>query len=125
MSVGFSVPIHQNSEAYLADVFEQYEEVEFMGEIENPIIHIYAKKDTYEIETGELNGYIDSLFCEYHFYDTKNMKCYKSNRNHDAIYFDNNIRVSNVKVFKDGSTLVQCYGKYDISYGTAIHLYSK
>lgn len=126
MKVGFSIPIHQDSKQYIAKTLGSYEEVDSMSIIENPIIHMYAKEDTLDLETGELNGYIDSLFSEYHFYDTKAMKVFKSKRFHDAMYFESDVHVSNVKVFKDGSTLIQLsWGTYEISNGQAVHIYKK
>lgn len=126
MNVGFSIPIHQESQQYIVKTFGWYEEVESMPLIENPIIHMYAKEDTLDLETGELNGDADSLFSEYHFYDTKASKVFKSKRIHDAMYFDTDVHVSNVKLFKDGSTLVQLSnGMYEISNGQAVHIYKK
>jgi hypothetical protein len=122
--VGFKIPIHKDGELYIQEIKDSYEEVTSMNQIENPIIHMYAKEDTRDLNNGELYGYIDSLFCEYHFYDTKNNKVFKSKRNHDALYFDSEVQVFNVKVFKDGSTLIQLRsGKYEISSGTAVHIY--
>ncbi|MDT0160423.1 hypothetical protein [Bacillus sp. AG4(2022)] len=126
MNVGFNIPIHKNSRQYIIDTLGSYEAVDSMKLIENPIIHMYAKEDTLDLETGELNGYTDSLFSEYHFYDTKAMKVFRSKRFHDAIYFDSDVHVSNVKLFKDGSTLVQLSnGLYEISNGQAVHIYRK
>lgn len=122
MNVGFSVPIHQQGEEYIKETLSLYKEVDRMHEIENPIIHMYAVEDTHDPNTGELRGYSDSLFCEYHYYDTKNMEVFKT-RMHDALFLSE-APVSNIKVFKDGSTLVQFVnGKYEISFGTAVSLY--
>jgi hypothetical protein len=122
MNVGFNIPIHRDSEEYIRETFSQYEEVDRMREIENPIIHMYAIEDTRDLETGDLNGYSDSMFCEYRYYDTKKMKFFKT-RKHDALYLTD-IPVSNIKIFKDGSTLIHLrYGKYEIGFGTAVHLY--
>lgn len=122
MNVGFSIPIHQESEKYIKETLSQYTEInKRIDFIDDPIIHIYAIKDTRDLGTGELNGYSDSLFCEYHFYDLKNETVYKS-RQHDGLWFGEGVSPSNVKIFKDGSTLVQLRGRYDVMIGTSVHL---
>lgn len=122
MNVGFSIPIHKYGEEYIKETLSQYKEVERMREIENPIIHMYAVEDTHDPNTGELRGYNDSLFCEYHYYDTKNMTVFKTQM-HDGL-FVGDVPISNIKVFKDGSTLVHIKnGKYQIQTGTAVFLY--
>lgn len=122
MNVGFCIPIHKDSQEYIEETFCQYEEIKPMDEIEDPIIHMYAKEDTRDVVTGDLNGYTDSLFCEYHYYDTKNMKVYKSSM-HDALFIGDGVQLSNIKVFKDGSTLIHLRkGKYSLLKGTAVHI---
>lgn len=121
MNVGFSIPIHEEGQKYLNEVFTNYTEVKEMGKVCNPIIHMYAKRDTFE-EDGSLNGYIDSLFCDCYIYDTKKMEVYKKSYS-DSVYFGKDAEVSNMRVFKDGSSMVMLYGDYDVSYGTSIYLY--
>ncbi|WP_080845661.1 hypothetical protein [Cytobacillus gottheilii] len=126
MNVGFSIPIHADSKKYIDETLGSYEEVKSIQTISNPIIHMYAKRDTLDLNTGELYGYTDALFSEHHVYDTKLSKVYKSKGLHDAIYFGYGAEVSNVKVFKDGSTLVHLRnGEYEMSFGTAVHVYKK
>lgn len=122
MNVGFCIPIHTESQDYIKQALDQYEEVKSMDEIEDPIIHMYAKEDTRDVATGDLNGFTDSLFCEYHYYDTKNLKVYRSGK-HDAMFFGDGVQLSNVKLFKDGSTLIHLRkGKYSLLKGTAVHI---
>ncbi|NBI30999.1 hypothetical protein [Chengkuizengella marina] len=121
MEVGFNISIHKYSEDYIKKTLSQYKEVDSMIVIEHPIIHMYAKKDTYD-ECGELNGYVDSLFCEYHFYDLTKLQLFKSRRFHDGLWFGEGVKPTNVRLFKDGSTLIQLRGKFGIMIGTSVHL---
>lgn len=121
MNVGFSIPIHEESKQYIEETLSRYTEVYEMKHIENPIIHMYAKEDTLN-EDGELNGYNDSLFFECHLYDTKKMEVYKTG-NKDSLWFGEGVQPSNVKLFKDGSTLVHLRnGKYKVGYYTSLYL---
>lgn len=121
MIITNEVALHQNSVNYAKETFEQYTEVDSMRYVENPIIHMYPKEDTYE-ENGELNGYIDALFFEAHIYDTKNMTVWKSKKLHDGIMPYADLNVSQIKVFKDLSTMIVLHGKYQISRSTAMSI---
>ncbi|WJV20793.1 hypothetical protein QU593_10285 [Rossellomorea marisflavi] len=124
MNVGFSIPIHQNGVDYVRETFDRYEETTELYNIKDPIIHMYAKEDTADLTSGELRGYSDALFCEYYVYDIYNSKVIKMKGYHDALFFGEDVSVSNVKVFKDGSTLIQLQkGTYEFMSGTAVHVY--
>jgi hypothetical protein len=119
MEVGFKIPIHEESQEYLQRVFNDYEEVDRLFELNDPIIHIYPKQDTYN-ENGELNGYIDSLFAEYHFYDTVSKTVYKSKRLHDGLWFGRDVNPRYIRIFKDGSTLLAFKGRYEFDLGQSV-----
>lgn len=107
------IKLHEDSKKYIIDTFEMYVEEKMPREleIERPIIHMYPYEDTRN-EYGELNGYNDSLFCELHIFDPNTRKKYVT-RNHDAVnVFQAN--VYDIKVFKDGSTMITAYGKHII-----------
>jgi len=113
--------IHQKSVDYMDDVFGKYvQDQHFERYIQNPIIHLYPTKDTYD-QDGNLNGYIDALFMDIHIYDTINMKKYLL-KNKDGIFGDNNLTVSQIKAFKDGSTMIVLRGRYELFNGQAIHI---
>lgn len=115
MIVSNEIKLHQESINYLNRIFTDYNEVESLSKIvENPIIHMYPKKDTYE-EDGELDGFIDAIFSEVHIYDTVNMTVWKSKSLSDGLASYADITVKQIKVFKDLSTLVSLSGKYSIS----------
>lgn len=122
MIVTQSVKIHTESEDYLKRIFDNYTEVyELPAIINEPIIHIYPKKDTCN-EDGELDGYIDAIFSEVHIYDTVEMKVYKGESLHDALMPSNQLDVWTIRIFKDLSTLVGLRGKYRIGMYTAVSI---
>jgi hypothetical protein len=82
--------------------------------LKNPIIHIYPKYDTYNAD-GELEGYIDSLFCDIHVYDIERMTKWKSKRTHDGIMPFANLNIDQIKIFKDLSTMICLQGEYRLS----------
>ncbi|MED3562382.1 hypothetical protein [Bacillus xiapuensis] len=115
MIVKNEVELHQNSVDYVKEVFSMYTEVYDLNKhIKNPIIHIYPVEDTYD-QNGELNGYIDALFFKMNIYDTENMTVYKSEKLHDGILPFDNLHVSQIKIFKDLSTMIVLRGKYTIT----------
>jgi len=87
----------------------------------SPIIHLYAKKDTYD-ECGNLNGYSDSLFFECHVYDTINGIVYKSDSLHDS-FACCNAKPNQIRVFKDGSTLISFLDNVQIGFKQTITAY--
>lgn len=98
------IKLHENSKKYLSNVFKDYKEVkEYTSHNGTTVIHMYPKYDTWDLNTDELEGYIDAMLCEVHIYNLTDMTVYKS-KYHDAIYFTN-ISVS-TKVFKDFSTMI-------------------
>lgn len=121
MIIKNEVNLHDKSIEYIKEALGQYSEVEHMSIVENPIIHLYPKKDTYT-EDGELAGYIDSLFFEAHIYNTKNMTVWKSSDLHDGIIPFEDLNVSQIKVFKDLSTMIVLRGRYRVSRNTAISI---
>lgn len=115
------IVLHNKSVDYINETLTQYTKVERLSEIiENPIIHMYPKKDTYDSD-GELNGYIDALFFELYIYDTDKMTVWKSNRLHDAIMpACKHIEIGQIKVFKDSSTMIVLNGHYTFSANAAL-----
>lgn len=118
MIVKNEVELHQESVKYIREVLGMYTEIDRLDDtkhFKNPIIHIYPIKDTYDVN-GELRGYIDSIFFNLHFYDTENKTVWKSKRSHDAIIpFMANANFSQIKIFKDLSTLIALSGNYRVN----------
>lgn len=100
------IKLHKNSVDYLERIFEQYTDGQLNRNtvVSNPIVHMYAKKDTYAND-GELEGFVDSLFFRVEIYDPINLIRYHIENFHDSINF-NNVSPYEVKIFKDGSTLL-------------------
>lgn len=124
MIVKNEVELHQNSVDYVKETFSMYTEVFDLNKgLKNPIIHIYPVEDTYN-QDGELNGYIDALFFRIDVYDTQNMTVYKGTKLHDGILPFKDLNVSQIKVFKDLSTMIVLRGKYTVSVNhTAVDIY--
>lgn len=73
--------------------------------INHCIIHMYPYSDTYD-ESGELNGYADSLFFKAVVYNLDTMECCILTKK-DAIEIDG-IKTK-IRIFKDMSTLIEFY----------------
>lgn len=109
------VELHQESINYIHSTFSLYNEVNQLDvSITNPIIHIYPVKDTYDKE-GELSGYVDALFFRVDIYDTENSTVCKGKKLHDAIIPFEELRVKQIKIFKDLSTMIVLKGSFQIS----------
>ncbi|WP_133065299.1 hypothetical protein [Virgibacillus profundi] len=94
-------------------------------QIKNPIMHMYPIKDTYDPDGG-LSGYIDALFFKMNVYDTENMTVYKDENLHDGILPFKELNVSQIKIFKDLSTMIVLRGEYAIStHHTDVNIYIK
>lgn len=106
------IDLHEFSLQYMERIGSIYTEEELARDtiVSNPIIHLYAEKDTYSSD-GELNGYIDSLFFKAIVYDTNLNIKYTLNRLHDAVDFYKGTP-NQTKIFKDGSTMLVAHGKY-------------
>lgn len=116
------VELHENSNDYIVNTFKKYQEDFFEDGmiIHRPIIHMYAKEDTID-KHGDINGYIDAFFCEVHIYDVVNRKKYRTRRLHDAVHV-NNAKVYDVKIFKDGSTMLTTFGNHKIEIFQALEI---
>ncbi|WP_340032675.1 hypothetical protein NSQ20_12505 [Paenibacillus sp. FSL K6-1122] len=115
MIVKNEINIHENSVNYMNRVFMQYKEIETLPSVvDNPIIHLYPVKDTYE-ENGELNGYSDALYFHLHVYDPISMTSWKSKQLHDGIIPFSEVMVQQIKIFKDLSTMISLSGSYRMS----------
>lgn len=118
MIVKNEVELHQESVKYIKEVLGMYTEIDRLDDtkhFKNPIIHIYPMQDTYDVN-GELRGYIDAIFFNLHLYDTENKTVWKSKRPHDAIIpFMRNATFSQIKIFKDLSTLIALDGVYRVN----------
>lgn len=115
MIIKNEIEIHDKSVEYLKDIFSRYKEIyELNKNINNPIIHMYPVEDTHD-EDGDLNGYIDALFFKLHIYDPENGTVYKGNRYHDGILPFKELNISQIKIFKDLSTMIVLRGRYNIS----------
>jgi hypothetical protein len=120
MLIKNEVKLHPDSVKYINETLGQYtESKDTPFVIEDPVFHLYPVIDTFT-EEGELIGFIDAVFFKLHIYDTKNMTVYKPKGIHDAIIPYNDIKVNQIKIFKDLSTLVHLRGKYELGYGTAL-----
>jgi hypothetical protein len=109
------IEIHEKSVEYIRETLSNYTEVyELDKNIKNPIIHMYPVEDTID-EEGNLNGYIDALFFRIHIYDPEKGTVYKGNKLHDGIVPFENLHISQIKIFKDLSTLICLNGIYNIS----------
>jgi hypothetical protein len=116
------IPLHQDSVEYL-DILSKYEKVdEFKKQFKSPVIHLYAKRDTYD-ENGDLDGYKDALFFECYIYEPDTMTVYKSPRLHDTVRF-NEATPNDVRIFKDGSTLLSFFGEVEVELLTSVHTWN-
>lgn len=122
-NISHTIKLHQESINYLNRIFENYTETQYNSGkvVENPIIHLYPVEDTYD-ENGELDGFVDALFTNIHVYDTESMEYYVLERR-DGIRFYNDVKVEMVRAFKDGSTLIQLYGKFLIGSHQEVAVY--
>ncbi len=120
MTINNEIKLHPESVDYIEKTLNQYSETDELKIINNPIVHIYAKEDTRDVETGGLNGHTDALFSEFHIYDPKEMTIYKTKGQHDSIMFYNGATPEMVKIFKDGSTLLSFWGKYNFNLLTTV-----
>jgi hypothetical protein len=115
MIIKNEVKLHQNSIDYAKKTFGMYQLTdELDSSIKDPILHMYPVEDTYD-EEGDLIGYSDALFFRIDVYNTQNMTVYKGNKLHDGILPFRDINVSQLKIFKDLSTMVVLKGDYVIS----------
>lgn len=115
MIIKNEVELHQDSIDYVKEVFSRYEEVDSLNKIiHDPIVHMYPVEDTYDTN-GNLDGYIDAVFFRVNIYDTTNMTVYKGIRLHDAIMPFEKLRINQIKIFKDLSTMIVLRGDYQIS----------
>jgi hypothetical protein len=124
MIVKNEVELHQNSVNYVKEIFSMYTEVFDLNKgLKNPIVHIYPVEDTYD-QSGDLNGFIDALFFRIDVYDTQNMIVYKGTKLHDGILPFKDLNVSQIKIFKDLSTMIVLRGNYTVSVNhTAVDIY--
>ncbi len=116
------VKLHKNSEKYIKDTFSRY------TEIDNPqlsdridlthgaIIHMYPVGDTTN-KHGEKIGYCDSIFFKIKIYDTHARTVITSKDRFDAIEITQS---SDIRIFKDGSTLITLRRPIKISLTQAI-----
>lgn len=114
------IKLHKESEQLIKDTFSRYTEVnKYVPSAGATIIHMYPVEDTKNPETGELNGYIDALLCDVHVYDIERKTVYKT-KNKDGMDFL--YLHGNVKIFKDGSTMVSFYEPVDILFGSSMSI---
>lgn len=117
--------LHDNSVEYIKEILSIYKEEELTINtvVLNPIIHMYAESDTADLDSGELQGYSDSLFFKGYIYDTVNRIRYYSGI-HDAVRF-HGVSPKQTKIFKDGSTMNVLYGECKVNGMTELCIYSK
>lgn len=87
--------------------------------ISNPIVHLYPWKDTMN-EDGELHGFQEVLFFETRIYDSENLTY--SNCGNDSVD-TSQAKVKGIKIFKDGSTMIEFDGEYRFSNNTTLSAY--
>lgn len=122
MLIKNEIELHSNSVQHMKETFAMYERSEDLDQVlENPIIHIYPKEDTYDSD-GELNGFIDAIQFVVDIYDTNNKKVKKGTRLHDAIIPQTDWKVSQLKIFKDLSTMIVLIGKYEFAFFQALEI---
>lgn len=113
------IVLHNDSINFLETVFQQYNRVEQDDNMvfKNPLVHIYPLEDTRD-SSGELNGFHDALFFEARIYDPykKEYAISKYNDSLDTLEAD----ITAVRIFKDGSTLVEFRGFYKFGNLTAL-----
>lgn len=103
------IDLHPDSVKFLEKVFLGYTFVkECPLSLEGKLIlHMYAEQDTADLQTGEVDGFYDSLFFRLDIYDVlKKLKYTVFNK--DQIYLTN-VGPRNgvcVRLFKDGSTVI-------------------
>lgn len=119
------VELHQNSVEYVLDTLSMYKEVDQFDEyINDPIIHLYPVADTYS-QDGILEGFSDALFFKMDVYDTKMLTTRKGVKLHDGILPSPEVSFSQIKIFKDMSTMIVLRGKYIIPTSTtAVSIFS-
>lgn len=113
------IKLHQRSLKYIEDTFKKYHKVnsrEELGDFTTRcIIHLYPEADTC-LEDGSLNGFIDALDCNAKIFNCATKKYYEYGLV-DSISCD---IVSNIKVFKDGSTMITIYKPFEMMMGKSI-----
>ena len=115
MIVKNEVELHQKSVSCINNTFSMYVEVDKLKEVvTNPILHMYPTEDTYS-EDGELNGYADAIFFRLDVYDTSSRTIWKSKRVYDGVMSFGDLNVSQLKIFKDLSTMICLKGEYKVS----------
>lgn len=116
------IALHKDSVEFLAQVFDSYEDGKLNSSavVKNPIVHLYATKDT-KNEDGDLNGYNDALFFDAHIYDTVNDIKYVETQ-HDSVDIGE-ATMSQIKIFKDGSTMMLFFGDYKFGNTTTLSMY--
>ena len=115
MIIKNEIELHQESVDYAKRVLGGYLEVQHLEEVlNNPILHIYPIEDTHD-KDGNLDGYIDALFCNIHIYDTENRRVLKRSKLYDGIIPQGNLSISQIKIFKDLSTMIVLHGKHRVN----------
>ncbi|MGE7840679.1 hypothetical protein ACQKNX_07800 [Lysinibacillus sp. NPDC093712] len=126
MGILHNIELHEESVKYLNEVFNQYEEIKYDSNliIINPLVHLYGTHDTRTVD-GELNGYNDALFITIKIYDKETMQ-FMQIHNRDGLDFYNNknVHIQQIKVFKDGSTLIQLTGNYKFGNCQSVDVWS-
>lgn len=123
MNIVHNIQLQEKSIDYLNKVFDQYTEVEFSSSkiIQSPIVHMYPTEDTRR-DDGELSGYVDAMLFTLKIYDTQD-KVFMETHNKDALdLYDDNIKIRKIKIFKDGSTMVQFNGDYNFYDSQAVEV---
>ncbi|WCS68211.1 hypothetical protein Goe21_01010 [Bacillus phage vB_BsuM-Goe21] len=108
-----NVAIQPESVDYMNNLFSCYTEennVPHRLTINNPVIHMYPKEDTYG-EDGKLYGFIDVLRFTVDIYDSEKKIVYRDNRLRDVIK-TNDSKIKNISYFKDLSTMISFDGKH-------------
>jgi len=114
MELSHNIKLHEDSIKQIEKVYSMYEEVEWSSNkiISNPIIHMKATEDTRD-ENGDLHGYHDCLLFTLYVFDTSSMTAMKLyNRDGLDTWYEKDVKLKKMCMFKDGSALVQLSGKY-------------
>lgn len=125
MEIVHNIKLSKDSLEYLNEVFTSYKKVDYDTSrvFKNPLVHLYPTEDTIT-EDGELNGYRDALFVTIRIYDVEK-DIYMEIKNRDGLdFYNDRINIRQIRVFKDGSTLVMLKGSYQFGSTQSIDIWN-
>ena len=119
------VKLTETSTGMIKDIFARYKKAE--GDLPDgltgrTIFHIYAKSDTIN-QDGDLEGFEDSLFFTLKVFNMVSMS-YWEVRNRDSVELDRyGFAIgADIRIFKDGSTMIIVDGDIEICWYQAVEI---